>query len=77
MGDTRLSTVYLTLTSIQAIRANFAEWENVHQADWEDDEVGLYMETAVMENEMDILAWWKSTKTCSIILVSKGFSNYN
>ena len=42
-------------------RANFVEWENIIQADWEDDEVTRYTETAVMENQMDILAWWKTT----------------
>ncbi|KAL1282850.1 hypothetical protein QQF64_001653 [Cirrhinus molitorella] len=44
-------------------RANFAEWENVQQADWEGDEVTRYIKTAVMENEMDVLGWWKINKS--------------
>ncbi len=48
---------------LSAKRVNFAEWENVQQADLEDDEVTRYIETAVMENEMDVLGWSKINKT--------------
>lgn len=46
-----------------ANRANLVEWENVQRADWRDDEVSHYSETAVMENEMDVLDWWKINKS--------------
>lgn len=45
-----------------AKRANFAEWENVRQADWEDDEVTHYTETVVIENEKDVLGWWRTNQ---------------
>ncbi|XP_055055329.2 uncharacterized protein [Misgurnus anguillicaudatus] len=46
-----------------AKRTNFAEWENVQQADMEDDEVTRYINTAaVMENDIDVLGWWKINK---------------
>lgn len=45
-----------------AKRANSAEWENVQQGDWEDDKVTRCIKTAVMENEMDVLGWWKINK---------------
>lgn len=48
---------------LPAKRAHFSEWENVQQPGWEDDEVTRYIETAVMENEEDVLEWWKINKT--------------
>lgn len=48
---------------LPAKRALFAEWENEPQAGWEDDEVTRYTEMAVMDNEVEILDWWKINKT--------------
>ncbi len=45
-----------------AKRAYFEGCENVLQDDREDDEVTRYIETALMENLMD-LGWWKINKT--------------
>lgn len=42
---------------------NFAEWENVQQPNWEDDEVPHYIEMAVMDSETDVLGWWKINKS--------------
>lgn len=44
-------------------RALFAEWENEPQTGREDDEVTRYIEMAVMDNEVEILDWWKRNKS--------------
>ena len=44
---------------LQQKRVNFAVGKC--KVDWEDDEVTCYIVTTVMENEMYVLGWWKTT----------------